>query len=102
MAGPAVADDSSQSTSGFDRGPVQWYEITWETGHIEKFPSHQIWWPDNATSLFNPQSATGRERVEIHAEINGHWTLQLSAQLRDIRTIRNVTTDEVVTADEVA
>ena len=82
----------------FDYGPLQTYEITWKTGHVEKIQAHQVSWPGNLermTSMFGIATKTQRDpRVQFHAELNGRWTLLLSAIEDDIRTIRNVLTEE--------
>lgn len=42
----------------------------------------------------------GRPKVELHAEIDGHWLLTLSALEEDIRTMRLVTEDELIPAEK--
>lgn len=75
-----------------DRGPATTYEITWMSGRIERIEAHQVSWPDNASALFG--SGPKRDpRIQFHADINGRWTLQLSAVEADIRTIRNLATE---------
>ena len=77
------------------RPPAAIYEITWNSGHIERVAAHQVAWPNNGLRLFRDVDAPNR--IELHAYIGDRWTLQLSALMDDIRTIRNVTADEVVT-----
>lgn len=83
----------------FDHGPVQTYEVTWRTGHIERILAHQISWPKNGVSMlasmFGAQSEqVGASRIHFHAEIDGRWTLTLAADEDDILSIRLVTADE--------
>jgi hypothetical protein len=76
------------------------YEITWNSGHVEKLAAHQVTWPNNslgALAMFATKT-TSPERVRFHAEINGLWTLMLDAQVDDIRTIRNTATEETTHA----
>jgi len=82
---------------GTDRGPVTTYEITWKTGHTERFAAHQVSWAGRTSGLFG--ESCGAPRVLFHAEIEGRWTLLLSALEDDIRTIRNVVTEEAVSGD---
>lgn len=86
----------------FDYGPLQTYEITWKTGHTECIQAHQISWPNNmqnALEALGVKTKTQRDpRVVFHADLDGRWTLMLSALLEDIRTIRNVLTEDVNSA----
>lgn len=76
-----------------DRGEPTTYEITWMSGHVERIKAHQVSWPDNLRALFD--QAPRPARVLFHAEIDGRWTLQLSALVDDIRLIRNADTEEL-------
>lgn len=78
-----------------DHGPLVTYEITWQSGHVERIQAHQVIWPGNALDLFAPAGPPRPRRVMFHGEIDGRWTLQLSALEADIRTIRNVATEEI-------
>lgn len=85
----------------FDYGPVQSYEITWKSGHVETALAHQVAWPQKGSYLASGllgalPSEPGTARVMFHAEIDGRWVLTLSALEEDIRTIRNVTAGEQV------
>jgi hypothetical protein len=80
--------------SEHDYGPVQTYEVVWQSGHMERIQAHQVIWPGNALSLFGV--ATKPPRVVMHAVLDGRWTLMLSAPEEDIRSIRNVTADEAI------
>lgn len=71
-----------------ERGELDTYEITWNSGHIETVIAHQVSWPN----IMNNRPSV----VCMHAEINGHWTLTLQAREEDIRTIRRVTVPENV------
>lgn len=78
--------------SRYEDKPATVYEITWNSGHIERIKAHQIAWPNNYRNLFGGGEERP-QRVEMHAEIDGVWTLQLSALVDDIRTIRNTATE---------
>lgn len=79
-----------------DRDPPTVYEVTWMSGHVERIPAHQVTWPGNWTSWWGATDPPSRRRIEFHADIDGRWTLQLSALVDDIRTIRNLATEAVV------
>ncbi|MYX67316.1 hypothetical protein K388_05050 [Streptomyces sp. KhCrAH-43] len=78
----------------------QVYEITWQAGHVETVIAHQVAHSSQSiqvSALANGEFATkseGQQRITFHAEVDGRWTLQLSAVEADIRTIRNVTNGE--------
>lgn len=79
------------------------YEITWKTGHIERITAHQVAWPNNARivgGLFGGAVGVDAQQIDprivFHADIDGHWTLVLSALEEDIRTIRLVTQAEPI------
>ncbi|GAA2630097.1 hypothetical protein [Streptomyces axinellae] len=77
----------------------QVYEITWMSGHIETVIAHQVTHSALRQAVARIEGggfATAGEgqRVKFHAEVDGKWTLQLSALEQDIRTIRNVTVGE--------
>ncbi|MDG4791945.1 hypothetical protein O7626_39725 [Micromonospora sp. WMMD1102] len=99
---PPNHDDDHRSTDGqtwFNHGPVQTYEITWMSGHVETVPAHQVSFPHAgmlAAAAFSGHVPAdgGAPRVQIHAEIDGQWWLMLSAREEDIRTMRNVTGGE--------
>jgi hypothetical protein len=74
--------------------PPQVYEITWESGHVETVIAHQVSWPNNLAHMMGRSSAP--QRIQFHAEVDGQWTLQLSAVEDDLRTIRNITNGESV------
>lgn len=78
-----------------DRGEPAVYEITWESGHVERISAHQVAWPGNTSFLSaNP----GPSRITFHAYVEGRWTLMLQAREADIRTVRNVTTEAAVSS----
>lgn len=84
-----------------DYGPVQIYEITWMSGHVETVQAHQVSWPQTGQYIARGMlgvtaEAPGRSKIQMHAEIAGRWVLTLSALEEDIRTIRNVTAGERV------
>jgi len=77
----------------------QIYEITWQSGHVETVIAHQV--SHDALKqrigvLGGGHVAAESEgaRIKFHAEVDGRWTLQLSALEEDIRTIRNITGGE--------
>ena len=77
----------------------QVYEITWQTGHVETVIAHQVSHDTLKTrvsvlgdGVFGADSEGAR--IKFHAEVDGRWTLQLSALEEDIRTIRNITGGE--------
>lgn len=79
--------------------PPQVYEITWHAGHVETVIAHQVSHGSQrirVSALMNGESASEADgrRIKFHAEIDGRWTLQLSAMESDIRTIRNITNGE--------
>lgn len=84
----------------FNHGPIQQYEITWMSGHVETIPAHQVMYPHRGLALFSDSMSSGltadggAARVQLHAEIDGRWQLMLSAREDDIRTMRNVTGGE--------
>lgn len=85
-----------------DRGPLQTFEITWKTGHVERIQAHQVSWHGNSGMFDAIGSALGVETrkqqdpsVVFHAELEGRWTLVLRALEEDIRTIRNCLTEDM-------
>jgi hypothetical protein len=80
-----------------DYGPLRTYEITWQTGHVERIQGHQlILPPPEGIGLFSPViNRVGHiRRITIHGEFDGRWLLMLAAAEEDIRTIRDVTAGE--------
>lgn len=82
----------------YDPGPLQTYEITWTSGHVETVQGHQVSWPANA-SMFSTPGQVRPSRVVIHGYFGSHFRLVLSALEDDIRTIRNITADESLPRD---
>jgi len=86
--------------TNFDHGPIQTFEITWKTGHIERIQAHQVSWPNNMQNVLEGlgvATKTRRDpRVDFHVDLDGRWTLMLSALVEDIRTIRNVLTEDAI------
>lgn len=85
--------------SYYENVPHQVYEITWQSGHVETVIAHQV----SHDTLKMQVAALGDgsfgmdsegARIKFHAEVDGRWTLQLSALEADIRTIRNITCGE--------
>ncbi|MYR36297.1 hypothetical protein GTX14_04410 [Streptomyces sp. SID4944] len=77
----------------------QAYEITWHAGHVETVIAHQVSHDSRrirVSALPGGEFATEADgqRIKFHAEVDGQWTLQLSAMESDIRTIRNITNGE--------
>lgn len=86
-----------------DYGPVQTYEITWKSGHIETVLAHQVSWPRRGMALVASGflAGLGDEQptpsiIQFHAELDGRWLLMLSAHEDDIRTIRLITQPEAI------
>lgn len=93
------ADGYTWRTHGHKYGRPDVYEITWMSGHIETVLAHQVTYPHRGLAMLGMGSLgfreeTGPPRVQIHAEVNGHWRLTLSAREEDIRTMRLVTEAE--------
>jgi hypothetical protein len=85
--------------SHYENVQPQVYEITWQSGHIETVTAHQVSYDSlrmRITALGDGAFGTDSEgaRIQFHAEVDGRWTLQLSAHEADIRTIRNITHGE--------
>jgi hypothetical protein len=94
-----VPTSSQKRDSFYADIPHQVYEITWQSGHVEKVIAHQV----SHDSMRVRVAALGagvfgsdseNSRIKFHAEVDGQWTLQLSAFEADIRTIRNITSGE--------
>ncbi|MFL0393522.1 hypothetical protein ACH0CM_12435 [Streptomyces albus] len=87
-------------SSFFDGVEPQVYEVTWMSGHVEKVRAHQVTHSalrQAVTRLGDGFATSGEgQRIKFHAQIDGQWTLQLSALEDDIRTIRNVSAGEPV------
>lgn len=76
------------SLAKYDHGPLDTYEVIWNSGHIEHVKAHQVLAP--RPPLFGLTSP-GDNRWVVHGEIEGRWRLLLIAADEDIRSIRNVT-----------
>jgi hypothetical protein len=86
-------------SSFYEGVPHQVYEITWQSGHVETVIAHQVSHDAlkmRVASIGDGAFASDSEgaRIKFHAEVDGRWTLQLSAHEADIRTIRNITRGE--------
>lgn len=86
-----------------ERGEPDVYEITWMSGHIETVLAHQVSWPDQGAALMrgmfsslDVRTEEKQPRIHFHAEIDGRWTLTLSAIETDLRTVRLVTAGESI------
>lgn len=91
---PAVQPVAEVKPSLWSGIPPQRYEVTWLSGHVETVIAHQVSWPNNSADLF--LGAARPVRIQFHAEVDGRWTLQLSALEDDLRTVRNITNDELI------
>ncbi|WP_280465992.1 hypothetical protein [Nocardia brasiliensis] len=83
-----------------DYGPLDTYEIIWNSGHVERIQAHQVLLPPSETmSAFFPAATATKHRDgwTFHGEVDGHWKLLLFAPAEDIKSVRNVTH----TCDEV-
>lgn len=76
-----------------DRGPLRTYEVTWRSGKVERFLGHQLMVPLETASMVSSYlgAGPGRSRTMIHAEVDGHWRLLLSADSELITTVRDIT-----------
>lgn len=86
-------------TYKYDYGPLQTYEITWTSGHVERVQCHQITYSGGPNSLetlglVGVKTQQDPRRVHLHGEFDGRWLLVLSALERDIAAIRLVTGGE--------
>lgn len=79
--------------------PPRTYEITWQSGHVERVIAHQVTWPGAGAAIFGVKDSRP-PRIQFHAEVGGIWSLQLSCPEEDIRIIRDVTAGEAIPADE--
>lgn len=79
--------------------PARTYEITWQSGHVETVTAHQVTWPGAGAAIFGIRDSRP-PRVQFHAEIDGIWTVTLSAPEEDIRIIRDVTVGEAIPAGD--
>lgn len=82
--------------SDYDYGPLQTYEITWTSGHIEHIKAHQVTYSGDSVNLspFSIATKTSSRRVHFHGSFEGQWLLVLSAREEDIAAIRLVTGGE--------
>jgi hypothetical protein len=90
----------------FDHGPLETYEIVWNSGHVEQVRCHQVSLPAQGIFAmsggltFGPSQPAAR-RITIHGEISGKWRLILDAPEEDIRSIRLITTPERIPDEAV-
>lgn len=82
-----------------DYGPLRTYEITWQTGHIERVQGHQVLF-DSAVEGFPTLEGHvihyEHPRFQVHGEFDGHWRLVIAAPEADLLSIRDVTEREEV------
>lgn len=71
---------------GYESPNPDLYELTWMSGHVERIIAHDV------------SYANGR--VLFLTDANGRMRIQLSALEEDLRTIRNVTEDEILLLPE--
>ena len=79
--------------SDYEHGPLDTYEVTWTSGHIERVQAHQVIWPIDLDFF---SQGPKRKHVMLHGEIDGKWKLVLSAPVDEIHAVRLVTTDESI------
>lgn len=86
----------AQRSLRYERGPLQKFEITWTSGHVETVQGHQCIAPNGGlmAAFLGPTSRP--DYVTIHGEFDGRWVLVLRAPAEDIRIIRNVTAGEAI------
>lgn len=92
-----MSSSSQNAQPASTRGEPDVYEITWQSGHVETVIAHQVSWPTNAANLFH--NANVPTRIQFHAEVEGRWTLQLSALEDDLRTVRCITAGERISPE---
>lgn len=86
----------SDTEEVYDRGPLQTYEVIYNSGHIERVQAHQVMMPPSDTGflggLFGVDVQTKKEgRWTFHGEFVGRWMLVLSVPETDVRSVRNAT-----------
>lgn len=96
-----LADETPSPTTtdrgGYEYGPLDTYEITWMSGHIETIRAHQVTYSGCANMLFSPIAVDqGEPCIEFHGCLNRRWCLVLRAREDDIRSVRLVTGGEVL------
>lgn len=87
------------SLGGFEYGPLQTYEVTWTSGHVEKIRCHQVSYSGGSAGLdvlatIGLKTQQGDRRIHLHGMIDRHWRLILSAREDDIASLRLVTAGE--------
>lgn len=76
----------------FDHGPLDTFEVTWNSGHIEHIQAHQVLAPPKRMFMMGESTGGASESAWLfHGEIEGRWKLLLMAHDGDVRTVRNVT-----------
>lgn len=95
--GDPVSSSSQTQKPEARYGDPDIFEITWQNGHVERVRAHQVSYPNAARGFFGATQVP--QRVDFHAEIDGRWTLMLSALQDDLRTVRNVTNGEHITPE---
>lgn len=88
----------------YDYGPLQSFEITWKSGHVETVKAHQVTWPtDGLGGLIGNIALTTKTNtdpmVHFHGEIDGKWRLVLMCREGDLQCVRNVTDAERLDPD---
>lgn len=85
----------------YDYGPLQTYEITWRSGHVERIQAHQVTYPQagmvlGASGLGLLAEQRGESQIRFHGQIDGMWRLVLCTDEALIQTVRLVTADEPI------
>jgi hypothetical protein len=94
---PEVVASLTTDKGGYEYGPLDTYEITWMSGHIETIRAHQVSYSGRANMLFGGVATDqGASCIEFHGCINRRWCLVLRAREEDIRSVRLVTGGEVL------
>lgn len=83
----------------YEHGPLDTYEVIWNSGQIEYIQAHQVIMPplespfSMGSGVFGSAGATTKPRGgwTFHGEIEGRWKLLLAADPADIKSVRNVT-----------
>jgi hypothetical protein len=83
----------------YEYGPLDTYEVIWNSGQIEYIQAHQVIMPpiespfSMGAGVFGSAGAETKQRGgwTFHGQIDGRWRLLLSAPAEDIKSVRNVT-----------
>jgi len=72
-----------------DYGPPAHYELFWLGGEITEVKAHSVSYPTVTDTTHN-----GDSHIKFHEVVDGHWTLVLSTQQRQVESVRIITPEE--------